>query len=151
MQKIAFWRHRKYSYNVRKSFKSALQKAYYGKENVVEGKISIDIKNYNTTNFLSKFESTKWLKYISDLLIGSITVAKYLIKNYNVLVHCSDGWDRTAQVCSLVEIILDPYYRTIEGFAVLVEKEWVSFGHKFASRNGCETNPEKQKDRKKWM
>ena len=134
-------------HNVRKSFKSALQKAYYGKENVVEGKISIDIKNYNTTNFLSKFESTKWLKYISDLLIGSITVAKYLIKNYNVLVHCSDGWDRTAQVCSLVEIILDPYYRTIEGFAVLVEKEWVSFGHKFASRNGCETNPEKQKDR----
>ena len=63
------------------------------------------------------------------------------------MVHCSNGWYRTAQVCYLVQMILDPYYRTIEGFAVLVEKEWVSFGHKFASRNGCETKKEKQRDR----
>jgi len=36
----------------------------------------------------------------------------------SVLVHCSDGWDRTAQTCSLASIMLDPYYRTIEGFQV---------------------------------
>jgi len=36
----------------------------------------------------------------------------------SVLVHCSDGWDRTAQTCSLAGIMLDPYYRTIEGFQV---------------------------------
>ncbi len=34
-------------------------------------------------------------------------------KGINVLVHCSDGWDRTAQLCSLVAILLDPFYRTI--------------------------------------
>ena len=132
---------------VRKSYKNALQKAYYGEETVVEGKIFFSMKNSNMTNFLSKFESTKWLEYLSDLLIASITIAKYIIKNTNVLVHCSDGWDRTSQVVSLAQIIIDPYYRTLEGFAVLVEKEWVAFGHKFASRNGCETNKEKMKDR----
>lgn len=31
-----------------------------------------------------------------------------------VLVHCSDGWDRTPQIVALAKILLDPYYRTLE-------------------------------------
>ena len=52
------------------------------------------------------------------------------------MVHCSDGWDRTAQVTALAEICLDPYYRTSLGFAVLVEREFVRFGHRFQTRCG---------------
>ncbi|XP_015226930.1 PREDICTED: myotubularin-related protein 7-like [Cyprinodon variegatus] len=52
----------------------------------------------------------------------------------SVLVHCSDGWDRTAQACSVASILLDPFYRTIKGFMVLIERDWVSFGHKFSHR-----------------
>lgn len=48
-----------------------------------------------------------------------------------MVVHCSDGWDRTAQLTSLSLLMLDGYYRTIRGFEVLVEKEWLSFGHRF--------------------
>jgi myotubularin-related protein 6/7/8 len=48
----------------------------------------------------------------------------------------SDGWDRTAQTCSLAQFLLDPHYRTIRGFMTLVEKEWLGFGHKFLHRNG---------------
>jgi hypothetical protein len=51
-----------------------------------------------------------------------------------VLVHCSDGWDRTAQVCALAQLLLDSHYRTIDGFRDLIEKEFVGFGHQFRTR-----------------
>ena len=36
----------------------------------------------------------------------------------SVVVHCSDGWDRTSQTCALTSLLLDPFYRTIHGFMV---------------------------------
>jgi hypothetical protein len=32
--------------------------------------------------------------------------------------------------------LLNPYFRTIRGFAELIEKEWLAFGHQFARRHG---------------
>lgn len=48
----------------------------------------------------------------------------------------SEGWDRTPLVTSLAQLMIDPYYRTIQGFEVLIEKEWISFGHPFEKRSG---------------
>ena len=53
-----------------------------------------------------------------------------------MIVHCSDGWDRTTQLTALSMLLLDSYYRTMEGFEVLIEKEWLSCGHKFNDRIG---------------
>ncbi len=63
-------------------------------------------------------------------------VVRSVAAGTGVLVHCSDGWDRTPQITSLSSIILDPFYRTAVGFFVLVEKEWCNMGHKFADRLG---------------
>lgn len=52
------------------------------------------------------------------------------------MIHGHDGFDRTLQISSLVQILLDPYYRRIIGFSVLIEKDWLNFGHPFVKRSG---------------
>ncbi|KAK0621345.1 protein-tyrosine phosphatase-like protein [Bombardia bombarda] len=79
---------------------------------------------------------SKWLKHITGILDGSAIIARQVgIQHSHVLIHCSDGWDRTSQLSALSQLMLDPYYRTIEGFIVLVEKDWLSFGHMFQLRS----------------
>ena len=51
----------------------------------------------------------------------------------SVLVHCSDGWDRTAQLVSLAEIIMDPYYRTIKVSEIMVKLLLSSFINYFSN------------------
>ncbi|KAF0694765.1 Aste57867_14363 [Aphanomyces stellatus] len=88
------------------------------------------------TSFFQKVESSGWLKHVRLALKASWELADYVHSGISVLTHCSDGWDRTAQMVSLAELMLDPYYRTFEGFQVLIEKEWCSFGHQFGLRCG---------------
>lgn len=86
--------------------------------------------------WLSHLESTQWLAYIHSILKGAVTIARFVDKGAAALVHCSDGWDRTSQLTSLAQLLLDPFYRTITGLQVLIEKEWISFGHRFRDRLG---------------
>ncbi|KAJ4918777.1 hypothetical protein JOQ06_018503, partial [Pogonophryne albipinna] len=99
-------------------------------------------------NWLSALESTKWLQNLSLLLKASLLVMNAVERDHRpVLVHCSDGWDRTPQIAALSKLLLDPYYRTIEGFQVLVETDWLDFGHKFADRCGHGENSEDVNER----
>ncbi|XP_045390386.1 myotubularin-related protein 3 isoform X1 [Lemur catta] len=99
-------------------------------------------------NWLSALESTKWLHHLSVLLKSALLVVHAVDRDQRpVLVHCSDGWDRTPQIVALAKLLLDPYYRTIEGFQVLVEMEWLDFGHKFADRCGHGENSDDLNER----
>ena len=82
-------------------------------------------------------QKSNWLKHISLILDGSGLIVRQVgLQHSHVLIHCSDGWDRTSQLSAISQICLDPYYRTIEGFMVLIEKDWLSFGHMFKHRSG---------------
>uniref|UniRef100_H9G424 Phosphatidylinositol-3-phosphatase n=1 Tax=Anolis carolinensis TaxID=28377 RepID=H9G424_ANOCA len=99
------------------------------------------------SNWLSALESTKWLQHLSVMLKAAVLVANAVDREGRpVLVHCSDGWDRTPQIVALAKILLDPYYRTMEGFQVLVESDWLDFGHKFADRCGHQEKAEDQNE-----
>jgi hypothetical protein len=84
--------------------------------------------------FLSEISQSGWLNILSDILCGAVKVVEALESQIAVICHCSDGWDRTSQICALSELMLDPHYRTLEGFATLIEKDWCAFGHKFHDR-----------------
>jgi protein tyrosine phosphatase len=77
-------------------------------------------------SWLSRVESTKWLYHVRLVLSAAILSAHAVNKRQTVLVHCSDGWDRTGQVCALVQMLLDPHYRTLSGFMQVIEKVCVA-------------------------
>ncbi|XP_019754640.2 myotubularin-related protein 3 isoform X2 [Dendroctonus ponderosae] len=88
-------------------------------------------------NWFSLLEGTRWLSHMSGLMKSAVILSTAVERDGRpVLVHCSDGWDRTPQIVALAELLLDPYYRTVDGFRVLIEREWLAFGHKFADRCG---------------
>lgn len=92
-------------------------------------------------NFYKLVDESKWLSHLQTIIEGArMTACEVAVRRQSVLVHCSDGWDRTAQVSALAMLLLDPYFRTLEGFAVLIEKEWCSCGHKFAHVSSKSTN-----------
>ncbi|KAI3381945.1 hypothetical protein SNEBB_010910 [Seison nebaliae] len=115
-------------YTIRNAF-SALRQLCWN----LESEKGNDIQN----KWFSELEKTQWLYGICGLLHAAQKCVK-LIENENlsVLIHCSDGWDRTPQITSLAQIMLDGYYRTWEGFVRLIEKEWIAFGHRFSERCG---------------
>ncbi|POI36091.1 hypothetical protein CIB84_000154 [Bambusicola thoracicus] len=96
-----------------------------------------ETKSPSMSDFLTGLENSGWLRHIKAVMDASVFLAKAVKdEKASVLVHCSDGWDRTAQVCSLASLLLDPFYRTFKGFMVLIEKEWIAMGHKFSHRCG---------------
>ncbi|XP_021924449.1 myotubularin-related protein 8 isoform X2 [Zootermopsis nevadensis] len=96
-----------------------------------------ELKSPTMNSFLGGIESSAWLRHIKSILETSWFIGQAVNeRGISVVVHCSDGWDRTAQVCSLASLFLDPYYRTIQGFQALIEKDWLAFGHKFSERCG---------------
>ncbi len=98
--------------------------------------------------FWSQFEATRWLDFIMITLKITNEIANLVSEGNNVLIHCSDGWDRTPQLVTISQILLDPYFRTFMGFAVLIEKDWLGFGHQFAKRSGMlEKKNEKESER----
>lgn len=107
----------------------------------------VGLNNVNPSKYLSAVEKSGWLEHVSLLLQGAFGLVESLQNGISCLIHCSDGWDRTSQLCSLVQICMDSHYRSLRGFAQVIEKDWVSFGHQFEVRLGI-GNPNSADDKK---
>lgn len=121
------------------------EKAYLGIDNIHVMRKSLDcvVEALKESDYLNVppnhdlLRKSGWIRHIANILDGTALIARTVgILHSHVLIHCSDGWDRTSQLSALSQIMLDPYYRTLEGFIVLVEKDWLSYGHMFRHRSG---------------
>ena len=91
-------------------------------------------KTETMETFLQGIEQSQWLRHLRAVLEASVYMADAIVLGTSVVVHCSDGWDRTSQTCAVAQLLLDPFYRTIQGYQALIEKDWLVFGHKFTDR-----------------
>ena len=117
---------------VRSSFESVFNSVSYNQGSSSQS---------NDFNVLANLFNTHWYDTIILILKSSFNIWNSIAKEKTtVLIHCSDGWDRTSQLSSISQILLNDYYRTLDGFIILIEKDWMSFGHQFRYRNGFYSN-----------
>ncbi|XP_038071894.1 myotubularin-related protein 10-B-like isoform X2 [Patiria miniata] len=100
----------------------------------------------NDKDWYSNLDATKWMQSISMCMTAAVTAATTIYQNeQTVVLREPEGLDTSCIVASLVQIILDPYFRTQLGFQSLVQREWVIAGHPFQKRCGHLT-PKKEGD-----
>ncbi|XP_027683123.2 myotubularin-related protein 10 isoform X2 [Chelonia mydas] len=85
--------------------------------------------------WLSSLENTRWLEYVRSFLKHSAELVYMLdSKHVSVVLQEDEGRDLSCFVASLIQVMLDPYFRTIVGFQSLIQKEWVMAGYQFLDR-----------------
>jgi len=71
---------------------------------------------------------TNWMQFNLQFLKHVIEICSNNSGSIILQSH-PDEWYSIVIVQSLIQLILDPYYRTISGFCVLLQKEWFSLRH----------------------
>ncbi|XP_047219348.1 myotubularin-related protein 10 [Girardinichthys multiradiatus] len=96
--------------------------------------------------WLSSIENSRWLEYVRTFLKLSAEIVYNLDgKNISVILLEEEDRDLNCVVSSLVQLMLDPHYRSLNGFQSLVQKEWVMAGHRFLDRcNHLKKNDSKE-------
>ncbi|XP_051168086.1 myotubularin-related protein 12 [Leptopilina boulardi] len=96
-------------------------------------------------SFYSLLETTKWLKYVSYCLQKAVETSDHLNEGESVILQEASGRDVCCIVSSLAQLLLDPFFRTINGFQSLIQKEWIAAGHPFCDRLGYIINEDSEK------
>ncbi|KAH9520425.1 Myotubularin- protein 10 [Bulinus truncatus] len=87
------------------------------------------------SRWYSNLENSQWLQHVSSCLnVSNLVVNQMIRESATVVLKEEFCCDMSCLVSSLVQLQLDPEYRTLEGFQSLVQREWVVMGHPFQKR-----------------
>jgi hypothetical protein len=76
---------------------------------------------------------SQWASFPRRLIQRANEICDLLSKDRSVFVQ---GYRKNLinyPLMSLVQLLMDPFYRTIQGFCVLIEKDWIQHSFPFAS------------------
>ncbi|XP_017015965.2 myotubularin-related protein 10-B [Drosophila takahashii] len=86
--------------------------------------------------YLGLLEKTNWLFYVSLCLRYASEASATLRSGVTCVLQESNGRDLCCVISSLAQLLLDPHFRSTDGFQSLVQKEWVALEHPFQRRLG---------------
>lgn len=92
-------------------------------------------------NLMAKIVKTDWFAHVENVLASAKRVAELIGNGDSALIYCPSGNVGTPLLSSLAQLYLDPYYRTFEGFKVLMLKEWIYYRHNFLKEFQVLSNP----------
>ncbi|XP_067871762.1 myotubularin-related protein 10 isoform X2 [Heterodontus francisci] len=94
-----------------------------------------DLFEETDEKWLSSLENTRWLEYVRLFLKHSAELTQWMYgKNISVIIQEEEGRDLSCVIASVVQVMLDPHFRTMLGFQSLIQKEWVVAGYRFLDR-----------------
>lgn len=102
--------------------------AYHTIRSVVS--IETDLRRIN---IWKSFEKSDFFKYCQSYVSTAIQIAKTIKKGKPVMIQTPktmighNGENTTNVLTALTQLLVDPYFRTYEGFLALIEKEWTMF------------------------
>ncbi|XP_043543380.1 myotubularin-related protein 12 isoform X1 [Chiloscyllium plagiosum] len=95
--------------------------------------------------WLSALESSNWLEVIRQCLKKALDIVECLEhKNTTVVLMEENCCDLCCLIASIVQVIIDPHFRTISGFQSLIQKEWVMGCYCFLDRCNLLRNNDKE-------
>jgi len=82
--------------------------------------------------YFSRLENSGWLLFVSKSLRTSMDVCERLWNRETVVLIEGEARGYSILVASIVEILLEPDFRTRQGLEQLIENNWVSLGYPFS-------------------
>ena len=90
----------------------------------------------SSSSWLEDIDKSPWLEYLSKLLLGATSVVDNINDGYPVVIQSESGVGILSVLSAIIQLILDPHFRTVKGLCLLIEKDIIYYGHKFGNFTG---------------
>ena len=94
-------------------------------QNLYDIIINEDTSSISPNKIIDKIENCKWMQYNNQFLNTSFDILQVIEKDQSIVLQAdSSEYFSLIIIQSIVQLLVDPFYRTLSGFCILLQKEW---------------------------